>query len=221
MDGIHDLGGMHGFGSVEYDPDGPTFHHEWERRAFVSFVATLGQGFYNMDEVRHSIERMNPAEYLSARYYEKWLTGLETLLIEKGVLTPEQLADRVAAFEAGKTEVPERSDPELAAKLRAGVAAAYENEATPQEPRFEPGDAVVVRDVHSDGHTRCPRYVRGKRGTVVGVRGTFTLPDANAHGEASAAPVYDVEFDRAELWGNGNGDDRFRIDLWEPYLAEP
>lgn len=221
MDGIHDVGGMHGFGHVDFEPDAPAFHHDWERRAFASFVATLGQGLYNMDEVRHSIERMEPAHYLAAPYYEKWLTGMERLLVEKEVLTPESVVSCLAAFERGEAPVPDRENPALVNELRRGMADAYEAGTDPRASRFDSGDTVVVRNVHPSGHTRVPRYVRGNRGTVHAVQGTFSIPDADAHGEAEAAPVYNVGFDPADLWGPDGEGTELRMDLWEPSLESP
>ena len=218
MNGVHDVGGMHRFGAVDHDPTERALHADWERRTFASFVATLGQGLYNMDEVRHSIERMEPSHYLSCRYYEKWLTGMETLLTEKGVLTEREIAERVEAFEAGEATVPERRDPDLVGALREGMQRAYDTEAEPQAPTFEEGEAIRVCNRHPAGHTRCPRYVRGNRGTVVEHRGTFSYPDAGARGEEAAAPVYSVEFAQKELWGPDGEGETLRVDLWEPYL---
>jgi len=92
MDGIHDLGGMEGFGPIEREADEPVFHHDWERRAFAhEFV--IGA---NLDEGRHAIERLDPVTYLTTSYYERWHLSHEMLLIEKGVLTAEEIEARVA-----------------------------------------------------------------------------------------------------------------------------
>jgi nitrile hydratase len=218
VNGVHDVGGMHGFGRVDHDPDEPAFHDEWERRAFASFVATLGQGLYTMDDVRHSIERMEPAHYLSAPYYEKWLTGMERLLVEADVLSSAEIVERAEAFERGEARVPDRNDPELVTGLRAGMAEAYETGSTLDGHRFEPGDRVRVRNIHPGGHTRVPRYVRGMSGTVRAVLGTFSFPDAGAAGEDESHPVYNVGFDQYDLWGDDGEGDELLMDLWEPYL---
>jgi nitrile hydratase len=219
MDGVHDVGGMHGFGRVDPDDEGP-FHHEWERATFGTFVATLGQGLYSMDEVRHSIERMAPDRYLTATYFEKWLAGMETLLTEAGVVTPGDLLDRLAAVEAGEATVPDRADPDLLAAVREGMYEAYDVGAERVTPRFAPGDRVRVRNDHPSGHTRSPRYVRGVEGSVVTERGTFSLPDAGAHGREATGPVYSVRFDPADIWGEEAEADDLRVDLWESYLTE-
>ncbi len=96
MNGIHDLGGMHGFGPIAREKDEPVFHAEWERRAFALLPATLSLGCYNIDEFRHAIERMTPVSYLESSYYEHWLHALETLLVEKGVITEKELSDKTA-----------------------------------------------------------------------------------------------------------------------------
>ncbi len=95
MNGIHDLGGMHGMGPIEVEQNEPVFHEEWERRVFGMFIATFGGGHFNVDQFRHAIERMNPAEYLESSYYEHWLHSIETLLIEGGAITRDELANKI------------------------------------------------------------------------------------------------------------------------------
>ena len=102
MNGAHDMGGMDGFGPIDPDPNEPVFHGDWERRVFAMTVAMGFYGAWNIDMSRHARERMDPAEYLRASYYEKWLYGLETLLVEKGLITAEELATRKAEA-AGET----------------------------------------------------------------------------------------------------------------------
>jgi len=96
MNGIHDLGGMHGFGPVVREKNEPVFHADWERRVFGLLTATLALQRWNIDEFRHAIERMEPAHYLESSYYEHWLHAIETLLVEKGVITEQELAARRA-----------------------------------------------------------------------------------------------------------------------------
>ena len=95
MNGAHDMGGMHGFGPINPEPDEPVFHHEWERRAFAITVAAGFLGKWNLDMSRYARERMEPAEYLSTSYYEHWIHGLELLLVEKGLLTREEIKQRM------------------------------------------------------------------------------------------------------------------------------
>ena len=95
MNGIHDLGGMHGLGPIVREENEPVFHDDWERRAFALTMATFGDP-YSLDEFRHAIERMDPVDYLRSSYYEHWIHALQTLLIEKGIITKEELENRAA-----------------------------------------------------------------------------------------------------------------------------
>lgn len=96
MNGIHDLGGMHGHGPVLTDPNEPLFRHEWERRVFGLFFAAFAGGHFNVDEFRHAIELMPPAHYLESSYYEHWFHAIESMLVEKGTLTRAELDARYA-----------------------------------------------------------------------------------------------------------------------------
>lgn len=206
MDGIHDLGGMSGFGAVEVEPDEPVFHEPWQAVTFA--LNALGVAVlraYNVDEYRHSVERMDPRHYLAASYYERMLTGVTTLLVEKGVVTQAELE----ASAGGRVPL---SGP--AAAVGTGVLAEHDG------ARFAVGDEVVVRDMHPPGHTRAPRYLRGKRGGVIHVAPRFSLPDAAAHGmPARAEHTYHVRFHARELWAEAAGSNEVVIvDLWESYL---
>jgi nitrile hydratase len=205
MDGIHDLGGMSGFGAVETERDEPTFHQRWEARAFaLNGLGTRVLQAYNVHEYRHAVERMDPAHYLAASYYERWLTGVATLFVEKGLVTRDELEAR-----AGGPFPLSRPAAEVKAVSVPGG-----------EPRFSAGDSVVVRDMHPAGHTRVPRYVRGKRGVVVRVSRPFEFPDLAGHAlPAHVEPTYHVEFDSRELWRDAaEGRGTVVVDLWESYL---
>ncbi len=205
MNGIHDMGGMDGFGPVVPERDEPVFHEEWEKRVFGLTNFVLGRIGRNVDEFRHAIERIPPARYLSSSYYERWLQAAETLLREHGILTREELDGlpdaklAAAAKPAAQPAAPERKRPKASA-------------------RFKPGDRVLVRNINPPGHTRCPRYARGKRGVIRRDYGTYVFPDTNAHraGE-NAQHVYSVEFSSRELWGK-SAPERVMLDLWEDYL---
>src|SRR5947199_158755 len=95
MDGVHDLGGMQGFGPVEVEADEPVFHDEWEGRTFGLAGAALGSGRFNTPVFRHAIERMDPGHYLTSSYYEHWLTALATLLVEAGMISRGEFENRV------------------------------------------------------------------------------------------------------------------------------
>ena len=102
MNGVHDMGGMQGMGPIEVEKNEPVFHDEWERRMFGVNLMLLAQGHVNFDEGRHAIERMGAAEYLKTTYYEHWMTSLQTLMVEKGILTTEEIKERMGALkEAG------------------------------------------------------------------------------------------------------------------------
>src|SRR5262245_45729608 len=173
MNGIHDMGGMDGFGRVEVEAGEPVFHHPWERRVF-GLVATLAARRITggTDRFRFALERMTPSHYLQASYYERWLTAAATLLVERGIVSPDELAARAG----GSFPLSQRAS---SITVPDAVPAAA--------PRFGVGSAVIVRNDHPRGHTRCPRYVRGKRGTVMRVDGLFPLPDVAAHSDRPCA----------------------------------
>ena len=217
VNGGHDLGGMHGFGPVAPEPDEPVFHHEWERRAFALTLACGFLGRWNLDMSRHARERMPPPRYLGASYYEIWLEGLLTLLVEQGLFTEREVeTGRVATGPScPDLRVP---GPEAVPAIleRSGSARADDAPA-----RFRAGDRVRVRNRHPRGHTRAPRYVRGCVGTIERVQGTFVFPDAHAHGEGpQPQPLYSVHFSSAALWGkDGEPGSSVYVDLWEEYLG--
>jgi nitrile hydratase len=208
VDGIHDLGGLDGFGPVEHTPDEPVFAEDWERRTMRAMVAISGALEAGGGKFRHSIERMDPAHYLNSSYYEHWLTGVSSLLVEAGILTSDELDRR-----AGGHFPLSRPD-------RGTSPTGAEDDRT--EPRFSVGDYVRVREWHPAGHTRAPRYVQGKRGVVVRVDEPANLPDVEAHSRRRVLdPTYSVRFTARELWGEGGADDvSVSVDLWEHYLEE-
>lgn len=221
MDGVHDLGGTDGMGAIDHTSTEPTFHADWERVVFAMVLVTMARRHFTMDEFRHAIERMDPVHYLDSSYYEHWLAGLETALVEGDVLSPAAIADRAAAFADDDAAVPSREDPELAATMRSIVASGGSPRRGDGDPAFGVGDAVRVRNVHPEGHTRCPQYVRGAPGTVESVHGAHVLPDARAHGEGDRVePLYNVRFDGAALWGpDAEANTAVSVDLWESYLV--
>jgi nitrile hydratase len=223
MNGVHDMGGMHGFGPIEREANEPVFHEDWEKVVFTINRAMQAQRVYNIDEQRHSVERMAPGHYLTASYFERWLSGMERNLIEKGVLTLEEIDARAAALrEHPEAPLPPRTDPELVEKLRslARRRVGFKREPS-RPPRFSVGDAVVTRNTQPVGHTRLPRYARGKRGTISYHHGTYVLPDTSAHGKGECPePLYSVRFEAGELWdGSAEPRERIFLDLWESYLA--
>jgi nitrile hydratase len=157
--------------------------------------------------------------YLTTPYYERWLTGISELLVDAGVVDREELRERTAAFAAGERELASEADGPTPGDLAEGVADAYRSERDPLDPEFAVGETVRVPKRHPSGHTRCPRYVRGVVGEVAAHRGTHVVPDENAHGREVAEPLYNVRFEAADLWGEGETDaDAVRIELWERHL---
>lgn len=202
VDGVHDLGGVQGFGPVEVEADEPVFHADWERRAFRMTVASMMAGHLS-GRFRHAIERMDPTWYLASPYYEHWLTATATGLVEAGLLTQSELDERLGA-------------PYLVARpIRASRLA--DPGSSSNEPRFAFGDRVRVREWHPLGHTRAPGYVQGKCGQVVRLDGVYSLPDVEYHcDEQRREPTYSVRFEAVELWGEHG--DPVHVDLWESYL---
>ena len=222
MNGIHDLGGMQDFGAVEREDNEPAFHAPWEAAVVAMMQAGRARGLYNIDEFRHAIERMKPVQYLSATYYEKWLDGITRLLIEKGVVSEDEMKARTAFFGA-RPDAPATAalggPPPERVPFDPGWVQGVVRE-TGARPRFAPGDAVITRIIHPRGHTRLPRYARGKRGTIHRVHGIHVFPDTNAHGLGEAPqPLYSVRFEARELWGDTAEPNQWvHLDLWETYL---
>ena len=222
MDGVHDLGGMHGFGRVEPEANEPVFHEAWEAVVYAIMRASLGTGLYNLDEFRHGVERLDPAHYLRSGYYEHWLDGITRVLVEKVVVSSEELAARTAFF-AERPDAPAsaavRAMPAIPAPRIKWMAPDSERPVT-KPPRFAVGETVVTHNIHPTGHTRLPRYARGKRGVIHRQHGTHVFPDSNAHGGGEQPQaLYSVRFDARELWGpTAEPNQHVYIDLWEAYL---
>jgi nitrile hydratase subunit beta len=201
MDGIHDLGGKQGFGSVRYSVGAPAFHAAWEKRVNALYSMAVRRGIFNMDEYRHAIERMPPRHYLSASYYERSLTSLATLCVEKGVVTREELE----SLAHGTFPLSQPS-----AAGRANLAG---------RERFQPGDQVRVRNDFFAGHVRMPGYIRGKPGVVVSESPAYPFPDAHAHGvEAADEATYDVAFRTEDLWPNSADSALVHVGVFQSYL---
>jgi nitrile hydratase subunit beta len=218
VNGVHDMGGMHGFGSVAPEPNEPVFHADWEGRVFALTVTMGATGAWSRDAARFARESLPPASYLSKSYYEIWLAGLERLLLERELVSGEELA-------AGRALTPGKAlTPKLTAEdvpRRHGSGAPSRREAG-RPARFSVGDRVRARNMHPRTHTRLPRYVRGRMGTVARVHGCHVFPDASAHGRGEDPQwLYTVVFDGAELWGRDAEPATaisISIDAFEPYL---
>ena len=216
MNGIHDMGGMHGMGPIEHEKDEPVFPGRWEGRVFALNRALGAWGKWNLDASRHSREVIPPADYLRMSYYEKWLTGLSDLAIQSGLVTQAEVASGKPAKGSVKATPPLTA--EKAAGLVSRGATARRN--VQVSPRFQVGQRVRARNINPLGHTRLPRYARGKQGVVERDHGVFVFPDTNAQflGE-NPQHVYSVRFDARELWGEqASPRDTVYIDMWDDYL---
>jgi nitrile hydratase beta subunit len=228
MNGIHDMGGMHGFGKIQYLPEELPFRAEWEGRMFALLATVTGVGLMNIDEWRHGQERMNPAEYLSVSYYEHWLHSVVDLLDQKGVLSTADLEARMAQIkdrppnQDGTDKRKQNAKALLRSEMVPGALAAGHTSRVDVniEPRFKVGQRIRAKNLQFLGHTRLVRYVKGKVGIVVTDFGVFTLPDTMAHGGIPTPQhVYSIAFTSEELWGpEADPKNSSRVGLWEDYL---
>lgn len=216
MNGIHDMGGMHGFGRVEAENDEPVFHEEWEAKCFALNFTMGAWRKWTIDASRHAIERLDPVTYLDSTYYERWLEKLAKLSLESGLITVDELRSGEAA--AGSTK---QAPPLDAAAIRSILKKGRpSNRVIDQQPRFQVGEIVQTVTDSPIGHTRLPRYARGREGKIVRHHGAHSFPDSNAHGQGEAPQhLYAVRFSARTLWGEqGNPKDGVILDLWESYL---
>jgi nitrile hydratase subunit beta len=219
MDGVHDMGGMHGFGPVVQPGGELPYHEAWEPRVFAiqTLIALerLGAG----PGGRATREEMEPAHYLAASYYERWLYSAEQRLLRKGTIAPGDVEAMMERLEAGD-RMPTHEDSAMAERMLAEIRAVRSMGKAPAETTFTPGQQVQVKRMHPPGHTRCPRYARGATGAIQAVRGVDRLPDRATYGEkVEPEPVYSVAFSSQELWGDGEEPEwTVLLDLWESYL---
>jgi nitrile hydratase beta subunit len=219
MNGIHDMGGMEGFGPIrpESEAEEPVFHAEWEGRVYGMNRALGSLRQWNIDIGRHARERLNPVVYLRNSYYENWLAGIETLLLESGLVTDEELWTGKASSPVSD-EIKARI---LTVERASVVPPRLTNNMRELEapPRFQAGDRVHAINRHPHGHTREPRYVRGHVGTVHEYYGGQVFPDSRAEGVDEGGHLYCVRFEGSELWGeSANARSAVYVDLWENYL---
>jgi nitrile hydratase len=215
MNGIHDMGGMHGFGPVEPDPNEPVFHSAWEARTLAMNRAMGYARLWHIDESRATIENLPPDVYLCASYYEKWTRRLEQLLLDKGLVQADELA-------AGRSLRPGKPLPRKLAAADVPKALTRGCYARPASApaQFKPGDHVRTKNINPTTHTRLPRYARGHVGVIECVRGCHVFPDSLAIGQGENPQwLYTVLFEGRELWGDG-ADPKLKVSIeaWEPYL---
>jgi nitrile hydratase len=224
LNGVHDIGGTDGFGAIQRETDEPVFHEPWESRVFGMMMVGAGLPPITLDAGRHQLERLPPLQYLSSSYYERWLARINAALVEAGTLTREEIDRRMQEFATDPDRpVPRHDDPAraegIADALRAGRPA---TRTIRQKPRFAAGDKIVTRNLNPHGHTRLPRYTRGKHAVIVAHHGAHVFPDANAHGLGeNPQHLYTVRIAMRELWGdNAEPNESVLIDLWESYLEK-
>ncbi|HEX8803296.1 MAG TPA: nitrile hydratase subunit beta [Acidimicrobiales bacterium] len=220
MDGIHDMGGMHGFGAVVPEAGEPVFHERWEGRTFALSVLAAVTGLQR-GGMRPRIEAIEPATYLASSYYERWALALEAALVDDGVLRTDEIDARAAAGPTGGIAgaAVARGDgdgatDDLAALAVTLLARPGQPSGQPVPARYAVGDRVTVRRMAPAPHHRCPRYVRGVTGVVDRVEGGWRHPGAD-----DPEAVYTVRFAMRDLWGDDAEPGHLHVDLWERYLA--
>ena len=209
-----DLGGTTGHGPIEYEPEGVVFHHDWEAKALVLTLAAGASGKWNLDMSRRFRETL--PDYADLTYYEIWTASLERLLVERGLVTADELAAGHQLVEPAEVAGVLTADRVAAAMARGGPVDREPSGAA----RFTVGDRVRTRAGRVDHHTRLPGYVSGRVGTVERVHGAHVFPDTHAH-DLGEQPqwLYTVVFDAADLWDDATPGHRVSVDAWEPYLS--
>ena len=215
MDGVHDMGGMDGFGKVEPEKDEPAFHEPWEGRVLAMQRAMGYAGGWVIDQSRYAGELIAPQVYLSVSYYQRWALAMERNSVESGLVGADELA-------AGHALRPGKA---LARKLtaevvRRGLFRGGFLRPAPAPARFTVGDHVRAKNIHPRTHTRLPRYARGHVGVVERVHGCYVFPDSVAMDQGEDPQwLYVVRFDGRELWGaEADPTLKVSVDAFEPYL---
>jgi nitrile hydratase len=215
VNGVHDMGGMHGMGPIRQETNEPVFHASWEGRVYALDRALSAFRKWNIDAWRHHIETIAPAEYLRMSYYEKWLAAMERRVVQYGFVTAQELEKGKATRRSRKT-VPALTL-ESARTYTRDIPSATEPSTV---PFFQAGQRVRARNINPVGHTRLPRYARGKIGQIVRDHGVYAFPDTSAQtGDAKRQHLYSVRFTAIELWGQtASPRDFVHLDMWDDYL---
>ncbi len=216
MNGVHDMGGMQDMGPVQEEKNEPVFHEPWQGRIFAMYRAAGAWRKWNIDAARFSREVIPPAEYLGMSYYEKWYVGLVELLVAGGLATRTEIERGRPRAGTSKATPPITAGQVLGSELKGNSTSRNVSVAA----RFQVGQRVRARVINPTGHTRLPRYARGKFGTIQRDHGVYVFPDTNAHfkGE-NPQHVYSVRFAARELWGEqASPRDTVHLDLWDDYL---
>ena len=216
MNGVHDMGGMDGFGKVEPEPSEPTFHHPWEGRVMAMTRAMGAAGAFNIDVSRFYRESLPPTVYLSSSYYRKWFLALQDSMIARGYINDDEVKQGHASAPA---KALKRGAFRLTDVERVMTRGSFAR-ASQAPAKFKPGDQVRAKNINPVTHTRLPRYVRGHIGVIEREQGCHVFPDTAAN-DAGENPqwLYTVVFDGAELWGaDGDPTVKVSIEAFEPYL---
>ena len=216
MNGVHDMGGMHGMGPIQYESDEPVFHEPWEARVFALLRAVRASAQLTIDASRHAVELIPAPEYLRMSYYEQRLHALIELMVKSGLVTRAEVESGKPAPGSPKA-TPALVASAVPAMVAKGKPASRE---IPAEARFTVGQPVRARNIHPTGHTRLPRYARGKLGTVHLDHGVYVFPDTNADSLGEKPQhLYSVRFAARELWGEqASSRDAVYLDMWDDYL---
>ena len=222
MNGVHDMGGMHGFGPVQPEQDEPVFHEPWEGRV-MGMLRAVGAKYPLRvpGGARDIIEHIEPARYLASSYYERFLEVVEQRSLQEGLVTRAELATRIETFrQEPKIQMPRRSDPAAVERLRAGMRNQPHPAEPISEPRFAAGDPVRARNFNWPGHNRLPRYLRSKHGVIERLNGCYRIEDAHADVLGpDPQTVYTVCFQGHEVWGDEcESNIKVYAELWEGYL---
>jgi len=215
MDGVHDMGGMDGFGKVEPEPNEPVFHHRWEGRVLAMSRAISLFRAWTIDTSRYVVEMLSPPVYLTASYYERWFQRNLRLLTERGLIDADEV-EAGRALRPGKNVNRRFTLADVDTVTRRG---SYGRPA-PAPARFEIGDRVRAKNIHPTTHTRLPRYARGHVGVVERRHGAHVFPDSVTTGKGEDPQwLYTVRFDARELWG-ADADPKLKVSIeaFEPYL---
>jgi nitrile hydratase len=215
MNGMHDVGGMDGFGPIDIEKNEPVFHYPWEGKVFAMNMVMGAWRKWNLDQTRSSTEKFTPRQYLALSYYERWITGLADRGIAAGLFTAEEVRAGHAAPGSPKLTPPVRAEmAAVAVKAPRNYARSIDT-----KPMYKVGDKIRTVTDSPEGHTRLPRYARGRTGEIILYHGPTVFADSNAGGSESPQHLYTVRFSARELWGQqGDPRDSVALDLYEPYF---
>jgi nitrile hydratase len=216
MNGIHDMGGMQDMGPLVYEDNEPVFHAPWEARVYVIRRAMGAWRKWTIDSARHAVEVIPPLDYMRMSYYERWLVSTIDLMVKTGLITRAEVESGKPQPGSVKATPPLEAADSSAALVRPTVARPDAG----VKAKFKAGERVRARNMHPLGHTRIPRYVRGKLGTIHQDHGIYVFPDAIVEGTGEKPQhVYSVRFEARELWGpQASPRHAVYLDLWDDYL---